>query len=262
MRKGRVFLLLSVALMLSAGAAWVANKWILQRTMPAAEASMGTTVVAAALKIPFGQKIELAHIKIVPMPDQLIPNGAFNDVSKVEGRIAKQELLPGEIILEGRVAEHLKGSTLAAVLDPKMRAVTLRVNDVIGVAGFLAPSNRVDILSTTRPNGKKRPVTHTLLKNIKVLAVDQTANPGKNEPVIVRAVTMEMSPRQSERLVNARSEGSIQLTLRNPLADSKVASKSQATKKKARNKKKHVGHPPRTVTIIRGTKVDKTKVKI
>ena len=261
MRKGRVFLLLTVALMLSAGAAWVANKWILQRTVPAAEASMGTTVVAAALKIPFGQKIELAHIKAVPMPDHLVPNGAFDDVSKVEGRIAKQELLPGEIILEGRVAEHLKGSTLAAVLDPKMRAVTLRVNDVIGVAGFLAPSNRVDILATRR-NGKSRPVTQTLLKNIKVLAVDQTANPGKNEPVIVRAVTMEMSPRQSEALVNARSEGSIQLTLRNPLADSKVVPKSQATKKKVRNKKKHARHPPRTVTIIRGTKVNKTKVKI
>ena len=261
MRKGRVFLLLTVALMLSAGAAWVANKWILQRTVPAAEASMGTTVVAAALKIPFGQKIELAHIKAVPMPDHLVPDGAFDDVSKVEGRIAKQELLPGEIILEGRVAEHLKGSTLAAVLDPKMRAVTLRVNDVIGVAGFLAPSNRVDILATRR-NGKSRPVTQTLLKNIKVLAVDQTANPGKNEPVIVRAVTMEMSPRQSEALVNARSEGSIQLTLRNPLADSKVVPKSQATKKKVRNKKKHARHPPRTVTIIRGTKVNKTKVKI
>lgn len=261
MRKGRVFLLLSVALMLSAGAAWVANKWILQRTVPAAAASMGTTVVAAALKIPFGQKIELAHIKIVPMPDHLIPDGAFNDVSKVEGRIAKQELLPGEIILEGRVAQTHGGSTLAAVLDPKMRAITLRVNDVIGVAGFLAPSNRVDILATRR-NGKSRPVTQTLLKNIKVLAVDQTANPGKNEPVIVRAVTMEMSPRQSETLVNARSEGSIQLTLRNPLADSKVAPKSQATKKKVRNKKKHAGHPPRTVTIIRGTKVNKTKVKI
>ena len=261
MRKGRVFLLLSVALMLSAGAAWVANKWILQRTMPAAEASMGTMVVAAALKIPFGQKIELAHIKIVPMPDHVIPDGAFNDVSKVEGRIAKQELLPGEIILEGRVAKHLEGSTLAAVLDPKMRAITLRVNDVIGVAGFLAPSNRVDILATRR-NGKSRPVTQTLLKNIKVLAVDQTANPGKNEPVIVRAVTMEMSPRQSEALVNARSEGSIQLTLRNPLADSKVVPKSQATKKKVRNKKKHARHPPRTVTIIRGTKVNKTKVKI
>ena len=261
MRKGRVFLLLSIALMLSAGAAWVANKWILQRTVPAAEANMGTTVVAAALKIPFGQKIELAHIKAVPMPDHLVPDGAFDDVSKVEGRIAKQELLPGEIILEGRVAEHLKGSTLAAVLDPKMRAVTLRVNDVIGVAGFLAPSNRVDILATRR-NGKSRPVTQTLLKNIKVLAVDQTANPGKNEPVIVRAVTMEMSPRQSEALVNARSEGSIQLTLRNPLADSKVVPKSQATKKKVRNKKKHARHPPRTVTIIRGTKVNKTKVKI
>lgn len=261
MRKGRVFLLLSVALMLSAGAAWVANKWILQRTVPAAEASVGTSVVAAALKIPFGQKIELAHIKIVPMPDNLIPDGAFHDVSKVEGRIAKQELLPGEIILEGRVAQTHGGSTLAAVLDPKMRAITLRVNDVIGVAGFLLPSNRVDILATRR-NGKNRPVTQTLLKNIKVLAVDQTANPGKNEPVIVRAVTMEMSPRQSETLVNARSEGSIQLTLRNPLADSKVAPKKQATKKKVRNKKKHAGHPPRTVTIIRGTKVDKTKVKI
>jgi len=269
MRKGRVFLLLGVALLLSGGAAWVANKWILQRTMPAAEAkNAGTPVVAAAMKIPFGQKIELTHIKTVPMPDHLIPDGAFEDVAEVEGQIAKQELLPGEIILEGRIAEHLRGSTLAAVVNPKMRAVTLRVNDVIGVAGFLLPGNRVDILATRRDN-KKRPVTRTLLENIKVLAVDQTANPGKDEPVIVRAVTMEMTPRQSETLVTARSEGSIQLTLRNPLDDAEVAAKLeevapkvQKVKNKVQRKKKRVRKPPHSVTIIRGTKVDKTKVKI
>ena len=99
-----------------------------------------------------------------------------------------------------------------------MRAVTVRVDDVIGVAGFLLPGNRVDVLAARR-EAISRATAETIVRDVKVLAVDQTAATEKNEPVIVRAVTLEVNPEQAEVLVKAKEEGSIQLTLRNPLDD-------------------------------------------
>ena len=115
-----------------------------------------------------------------------------------------------------RFRAHSPGSTLAALVDENMRAVTVRVDDVVGVTGFLLPGNTVDVL-TSRKRGQDRAIPETILRNIKVLAVDQTASAETNEPVIVRAVTLEMLPRQAEVLFQARTEGYIQLTLHNPL---------------------------------------------
>ena len=146
-----------------------------------------------------------------------------------------------------------------------MRALTVRVNDVIGVAGFLLPGNRVDVLSA-RKTTDRRAVTETILRNIKVLAVDQTASTEKNEPVIVRAVTLEMTPDQAEVLVKARTEGEIQLTLRNPLEAepepepepvAKPVSKPAVVRRPARKP----SSSSTTVTVIRGTKVDTKKTK-
>ena len=97
-----------------------------------------------------------------------------------------------------------------------MRAVTVRVDDVVGVAGFLLPGNRVDVVASRLDQRTRLATTETILTNLKVLAVDQTASTDKNEPVIVRAVTLEMTPDQSEAIVKAKEEGTIQLTLRNP----------------------------------------------
>jgi pilus assembly protein CpaB len=255
MAKKRTFLLLMIALVLGLAAAWLANDWILKRTLTPALASDDTLpVVVAALEIPLGQQIEGAHIKTVSMPRSLIPNGAFNAAPEVTGRIATQPLLPGEILLEGRVVEHLGGSALSSIVNQKMRAVTVRVNDVIGVAGFLLPGNRVDVLASRKEN--RRSVTRTLLQDLKVLAVDQTASTDKNEPVIVRAVTLEMTPKDAEKLVGAREEGSIQLTLRNPGDDSLVSDPPP------KNLAKRSPPAPRpSVTIIRGTSVNRAHVQ-
>jgi pilus assembly protein CpaB len=131
---------------------------------------------------------------------------------------------------------------------------------------FLLPGNRVDVLSS-RKTTDRRAVTETILRNIKVLAVDQTASTEQNEPVIVRAVTLEMTPQQAELLVKARSEGEIQLTLRNPLDDivepepepELVA--QPAPPKPVVNRATTTPPPSTTVTVIRGTKVDTTKTK-
>jgi pilus assembly protein CpaB len=246
----------TLALLLGLGAAWMANGWIQLRLQPA-EASSAATVVVAALEVPFGTKIESAHIRTAEWPVGSIPKGAFNDPAEIEGRIAKQAFFPGEIILEERIAEHLGGSTLSAIIEPSKRAITVRVNDVIGVAGFLLPGNRIDVLATRKE--KKRAHTRTVLEDIKVLAVDQTASPEKDKPVVVRAVTLEMTPEESEILVKSTQEGTLQLTLRNPIDKVQVLAgkeESKPVKKVARTRSYGSN-----VTIIRGVDVKTTNVK-
>ena len=262
--KGRTFLMFFIALVLGVSAAWLANNWVEDRIRPSSEGE-GTPVVVAALEIPFGQKIEQAHVKVVDWPSGHTPKGAFSDPQLLEGRIAKQSFLPGEVILEGRVVEHLGGSTLASIVEPNKRAVTVRVNDVIGVAGFLLPGNRVDILTTRQTGNRAR--TETILQDVKVLAVDQTASTDKDRPVVVRAVTLELSPSESELLVKATSEGSLQLTLRNPL-DSELVAKQEEKKEEPKVERKiervvYKSAPAAktNITVIRGTQRSTVSVK-
>ena len=260
--KPRVLTLILVATVLAVGAAILANNWLQEQMMTgqASHADM-VPVAAAAVQIPFGQKIDQSHIKQIELPESVLPQGAFKDPQDVIGKIAAGDILPGEILLEGRIVEHLGGSTLAAVIESGMRAMTVRVDDVVGVAGFILPGNRVDVLST---NQVGRGVSvKTLLQDIKVLAVDQTASTNKNDPVIVRAVTLEVTPKQAEILVKATREGGVQLSLRNPLDDVPVIVEEEAAPaekpvpKKAATKK--VYYKPK-VTVIRGTQVSTSTV--
>ena len=264
--KGRTLLMFFVALLLGISAAYLANNWVDEQRVGSGSGDAGTPVVVAALDIPFGQKIEQAHVKIVDWPSGNSPKGAFSDPLLLEGKIAKQSFLPGEVILEERVVEHLGGSTLASIVEPNKRAITVRVNDVIGVAGFLLPGNRVDILAT-RTRGSN-PTTETILQDVKVLAVDQTASTDKDRPVVVRAVTLELSPAEAEVLVKATAEGTLQLTLRNPLDSELVAKKDEVVveKKEERKIERVVYKRPVTsnktnITVIRGTKTETVSVK-
>ena len=219
------------------------------------------TVVAAAIAIPFGSKVEERHLKIIEMPKDSAPPGSFSLTEDVIAKVTTQPIVSGEILMQVRFVEQGDGSTLAALVGKNMRAVTIRVDDVIGVAGFLLPGNRVDVVAARIEN--RRAITDTILRNIEVLAVDQQAsNDDNNEAVVVRAVTLQVTPEQAEILVRGREEGSIQLTLRNPLEEEEVV---VVEEKKAPPKHKVVVRqaPARpqqsTVTIIRGTNVSETK---
>ena len=267
MFKRRGLILIVLSLIMGSAAAYTANRWVTSQVLNE-EADKGTHVVAAAMAIPYGTKVEGRHLRYVEIPSDAAPTGFFTKIEDVEGMVSTTPITRGEILIAERFAAHESGSTLAALVGENMRALTVRVNDVIGVAGFLLPGNRVDVLSSRR-DGSRRAVTETILHNIKVLAVDQTATTEQNEPVIVRAVTLEMTPAQAEVLVKARTEGEIQLTLRNPLevvAEAEPEPEPEPEVKPA--PKPAVSAPqPRpvnrstTVTIIRGTKVDKEKTK-
>jgi pilus assembly protein CpaB len=261
MVKRRGILLIFLSLLMAIGAAFVANEWVVARVMPGQAAEdKSAHVVAAAMSIPFATKVEERHLKLVEMPEGLTPDGFFETVEDVVGRVSTTNISRGEILVAERFRAHTTGSTLAALVNENMRAVTVRVDDVVGVAGFLLPGNTVDVLSS-RKRSNQRAVTETILKNIKVLAVDQTASAEDNEPVIVRAVTLEMLPKQAEELFRARTEGTIQLTLRNPLEPEYVPPPAAPKKRVARRAPAKRPPAPTDITVIRGTTVNKTKTK-
>jgi pilus assembly protein CpaB len=241
-----------LSLVLALGAAWVANRWLQLRTAGPAAGPKTTTVVVASMDLPFGTKIEARHLSTIQMLPGSEPVGVFHDVKEVEGKVARATLLQGELLLEGRFADQGSGSTLAAVVEKNMRAVSVRVDDVVGVAGFLLPGNRVDVLGS-RDLANREAQTETILQNVRVLAVDQTAATDKNEPVVVRAVTLEVTPSQAEVLVKWKEQGSIQLTLRNPLDE--YVQKQAAVVAAAPKAPAPAPAKVPTVTIIRGTEV-------
>jgi pilus assembly protein CpaB len=250
--------MISLSLAMGVAAAWMANNWVRQANATTEEPM--ATVVAAEIAVPFGTKVTERHLKTMTMPAQYVPSGSFSTIEEVLDRVTVQPIVAGEILMRERFSEHDDGSTLAALVSEKMRAVTVRVDDVIGVAGFLLPGNRVDVLAARRESGQ-RAVAETILRDVKVLAVDQTAATEKNEPVIVRAVTLEVNPQQAEVLVKAKEEGSIQLTLRNPLDDEVLVVEAAAPPPPPPVRRAVAPAPPRqrTVTVIRGTDVSTTK---
>jgi len=264
-RRGPI--LIVVSLLLAVGAAWVANRWLLSKSEQM-DATPGTAPVArAATDIPFGTTVESGrHVEIIQMLEGTVPGGAYTTAAEAEGKVARASIMKGEILLAGRFSDEAIGATLAAVVAPNMRAVSVRVNDVIGVGGFLQPGNYVDVVSAYREGQSSE--SETIVQNVKVLAVDQTASSDKNEPAIVRAVTLEVTPEDAEKLVLAEHRGVIQLALRNPIDTELVAMQTKApppapapapapvVKAKPRVK---VGPPPPStdVTVIRGTDVGK-----
>jgi pilus assembly protein CpaB len=209
----RFIIMLGVALLLGLLAAWIANRWIQSRVV----ANQAVSVVVAAVEIPYGVKLEASQVKVIAWPGNLAPQGAYSSKEQVIGRITMNKFYPDEIITEKRIAEHLGGSALSALIAKDYRAISVRVDDVVGVSGFILPGNKVDILVTKKDRSKNQAITCTLLQNINVLAVDQESSPEKEKPAIVKAVTLELKPEEANKIVNARQEGTIQLTLRNPL---------------------------------------------
>jgi pilus assembly protein CpaB len=250
-----------MSLIMGVAAAWAANNWVRNQLGIAEQTDVPSdAIMVAALEIPYGTKVEARHIKPLLLPEGTAPDRAIREAAQVEGMVATADIARGEILLQDRFAAHETGSTLAALVQKDQRAVTLRVDDVVGVAGFLLPGNRVDVLATRLDRTTQRATTETILTNLKVLAVDQTASTDKNEPVIVRAVTLEMSPAQSEDLVKAKEEGRIQLTLRNPLAQDTVVVQAAPPPPPPRPvvRAPRPAAPP-TITVIRGTEASETK---
>jgi len=178
----------------------------------------GTDVIVAADDIQVGARVEEHDVSIVKYPPTSLPAGTFVRRSQVLGRGVILPISRGEFILPNKLAPENAGSGLPSLIPPGMRAVSVRVNEVVSVAGFVGPGTRVDVLLTGTPNGSSESQTTTVLQNVAVIASGHTlernaAGDAQNTPVI----TLLASPEDAERLTLASAEGKIQLVLRNPL---------------------------------------------
>ena len=243
MSRTQIVMLLLLSIAFGLGAVMIAKQWLDSQTQPTVklEEVERHPVLVAAMEIEPGVIIEDKHLKTRLMEVDWIEETTLTEPSQAVGKVASNSIYEGELVNPNRIAVLGEGVTLAAMIPEDKRALTIRVNDVIGVAGFLLPGNKVDVLNT-KGNG-----TTTVLKNIKVLAVDQTARTKDNKPVIVRAVTLEVSPKEAEKLLTENSKGSIQLALRNPLTVDKVPPKRTYT-------------PRPSVTVIKGSQTSNVRV--
>jgi pilus assembly protein CpaB len=210
-------------------AVFVAARWI------NAQASTSTARVAVAqIDISLGARITPEMIQMVDWPASVQPPGAIKEAKLLDTRVARSSILRGEPILESKLAPPGTQGGLSAVVAEGKRAMTVRVNDVVGVAGFALPGNYVDILVNTqeegqRTGGKDPSISKIVLERILVLAVAQESSRDETKPKVVNAVTLELEPEQVEKLDLARSVGSLSLVLRNQV-DPKTAETRGATK--------------------------------
>jgi len=188
-------------------------------TTAAGTAEPGVEIVVAASDLQVGAKLEERDIKLVRFPQSVIPPGAFTKKAPVVGRGVVLPVSKGEFILPGKLAAANAGSGLPALIPPGMRAVSVRVNDVVSVAGFVQPGSRVDVLATGNPGSSNERQTTTVLENIAVIAVGKSLerNPNGTDTQNAPVITLLVSPDDGQRLTLASQEGRIQLALRNPL---------------------------------------------
>ncbi len=182
------------------------------------------TLVVAAKPMRFGDRVMPESLKTIPWPSAERPDGSFQSIEAVIGdetkpRYAMEAIDPGEPVLTSKITGAGERATLSAALDKGMKAISIRVNDVLGVAGFVRPSDRVDVLLTrvirNQQNNSERTYVDVLLQGVKVLAVDQTADERKDEPSVVKTVTFEVTTDEAQRLTLGANIGTLSLALRN-----------------------------------------------
>ena len=209
-------LVLVVAVLLGGLAAFLARNWLLQQT---SQPEKTGTVVAAAEQLPFGTPLTDTNTKEIPWAAKTLPAGAFSSKQELfkEGRrISLTTIQSDEPILVSKITGPGQRASLSTLLDPDKRAITVRVDDVRGVAGFILPNDRVDVVLIRSESGAQgqRDYSDLLLQDVKVIAVDQIFSEQKDKAVVAKAVTLEVTPYQAQRISLATNVGHLSLILR------------------------------------------------
>jgi pilus assembly protein CpaB len=193
-----------------------------------ARAASGKQVVVATRALGVGSMLDRDSVKLRGVPDGLFPAGAFSRVEDVLERPVISAIQADEPLVEARLAVKGSGMGLGPMIPPGMRAIAVRVNDVVGVAGFVLPGMRVDVLVTGKPPNRADTETQTVLQNITVLSAGQTIqSDAKSQPIVTPVVTLLVSPAEAEALTLSNSEGRIQLVLRNSTDQTTVATRGR-----------------------------------
>ncbi len=219
MQKRRATLFLALSALLAIAAVWTARR-IVERSREVVVAPVETTrVVVVRSDVAVGSALARPQLDAVDWPRRLLPQGTFSDPGRLEGRVLRRALAAGEPVLEVSLLPQGAEAGLVSVISEKQRAVSVKVDPVIGVAGFVTPGSRVDVLATLRRVDQTRrlPYSKVVLQDVPVLAIDQKMEEAENgDPKLVSVVTLQVSPEQAEQLIYSSHEGRLQLALRSP----------------------------------------------
>jgi pilus assembly protein CpaB len=221
MARARVFTVLLLAIGVGGTFAFATYSYI--TNMEPTTVTLPTTpVVVAANDLPLGTALRREDLRVIAWPADAVPAGAFKDPQEILQRGLIQPVTQNEAILPSKLAPTEAGAGLPPVIPEGMRALSVRVNDVIGVAGYVLPGSRVDVIATVSPTQQTGDMTSkVVLTNVLVLtAGTRIEQDAQQKPVSVSVVTLLVDPVEAERLTLASTEGKIQLALRNPLDQS------------------------------------------
>jgi pilus assembly protein CpaB len=220
--RNRIFAVLVIAIIAGGGLAY--GTYNLMQAPPAQGSNMQTQpVVVAAADLQLGTALKKDDLRVVQFPLGAAPEGAFSQTAELVGRGLIVPIVKNEPILGAKLASKEAGAGLPPVIPEGMRAVSVRVNEVVGVAGYVLPGNRVDVVATASPTDNRSDTTSkVVLSNVQVVTAGtrMEQNADENKAVQVTVVTLLVNPEQAERLALASTEGKIQLALRNPLDQS------------------------------------------
>ncbi|HWZ48644.1 MAG TPA: Flp pilus assembly protein CpaB [Herbaspirillum sp.] len=184
-------------------------------------------VIVANIDLELGSKLNPQMLSVIDWPQSSMPAGTFSDLKDLQDRILKTSVQRGEAILNNKLAPLGSLGGLSAVIADGKRAMTVRVNDVVGVAGFALPGNYVDILVNAHQDmgkgSENKSITKTVLEHVLVLAVAQEAGRDDTKPRLVNAVTLELTPAEAEKIDLARNVGTLSLVLRNQIDKASIA---------------------------------------
>lgn len=274
MKKYGTVIALGLAVVFGALAVWLASQWLQAKASDekkqAKEAVPLTSIVIAAQDLEIGTPLGKQNLTLAPWPKANVPKGAFDNIDLVAGRVAVSKLSAGEPLLAAELAEPGSGVGLVAVIPPGMRAMSIRVDEVIGVSGFILPNTYVDVIAVGSPAENKQREVKTILEKVKVLAIAQETTTEEGKAKIVKTVTMELRPKDTEKLALQTHLASIHLVLRNPLDEVQEPPPAPEPVKVVKRKPAPAPRPmpaptpPKpqvdTVEVIRGAK-DPVKVK-
>ena len=230
MKNTRAVGMLIVSIILGLAVTALAVGWVAQKGSIASN-----KVVVAVMDIELGSRLNPQMLTIVDWPSGSLPQGAFADLKDLQDRVVKTSIQRGEAILTAKLAPVGTQGGLSAVIADGKRAMTVRVNDVVGVAGFALPGNYVDVMVNAQQDKEGKPeegkqISKTVLEHVLVLAVAQEAGRDDTKPKVVNAVTLELTLEDAERLDLARNVGTLSLVLRNQ-ADKQPGMTAGITKK-------------------------------
>jgi pilus assembly protein CpaB len=219
MRKKRTFMVLFLAIVSGTVAAWSAVRYLQDRPAPliASEPTAMVPVVVAARAVPLGTKLSEEDLQTVQWPQDALPEGVATSTDDVLGRSVITDLHVNEPVLASRLADTgLFG--MIPLIPEGMRALSVRVDEVVGVAGFVTPQTRVDVILIMQLPGQRESLSKVILQNIRALAANQSITESEDgQPVISTVVTVLVTPEEAEKLALASTEGRIQMALRNSL---------------------------------------------